>query len=217
MSKGAAIKYSACELAWVKAHRHWLRRKAHQKFCEKFTRTDVTLSNYSALCKRNGWITGRTGRFPKGCVPLNKGKKMPYNANSARTQFKKGQLPHNTKFTGHERLSKNGYIEISIDEKNPHTGFERRYVLKHRYLWEKENGKLPKGMCLKCLDGNVQNTAPDNWVAIPRGALPYLNGHRGFNYAEMPDELKPSVLVLARLKHAKNAAIKKENSSQVRP
>nr|WP_282576146.1 HNH endonuclease [Sinorhizobium meliloti] len=52
---------------------------------------------------------------------------------------------------------------ISIDQKNPHTGFERRYVLKHRYLWEQKNGPLPAGTRLRCLDGDRQNTDPSNW------------------------------------------------------
>jgi hypothetical protein len=57
-------------------------------------------------------------------------------------------------------------------------------------------------MCLKCLDGNRQNTAPSNWQAIPRGALPFLNGHRGHDYESVPTELKPTVLALAKVKHA---------------
>lgn len=153
-----AIGWSAAELAWVEAHRTLLRKDAHAMFCAKFRQ--IKLGAYAALCKRNGWSTGRDGRIQKGNVPPNKGKKMPYNANSARTQFKKGQLPRNTKFLGHERLSKDGYVEISIDQENPHTGFERRYVLKHKYLWEKENGPVPSGMCLKSVDGSRSNTDP---------------------------------------------------------
>lgn len=202
MTNGKAIKYSDAELAWIKKHSKQPRRSAHAAFCEKFNRNDVSLTNFNALCKRHGWMTGRTGQYAPGTVPPNKGKKVPYNANSARTQFKKGQLPHNTKYLGHERITKDGYVEISVNEQNPHTGYERRYVLKHKHLWEKANGPLPQGMCLKCLDGNRQNTDPANWEAIPRGALPFLNGHRGHNYDHMPDQLKPTVLALAKVQHA---------------
>ena len=202
MTRGTSIKYTDAELEWIKQRRTWNRKKAHRKFCEKFQRSDVSFENFCALCQRKGWSTGRDGRFEKGMAPANKGKKMPYNANRERTQFKKGNLPHNTRHLGHERVGKDGYVEISIDEINPHTGFERRYVLKHKYLWEKEHGKLPAGMCLKCLDGNRQNTDPSNWQAIPRGALPFLNGHRGHDYETAPAELKPTVLALAKVKHA---------------
>jgi hypothetical protein len=65
-------------------------------FCAKFRK--IKLGAYAALCKRKGWTTGCDGRIQKGNVPANKGKKMPFNPNSARTQFKKGHQPPNTKF-----------------------------------------------------------------------------------------------------------------------
>jgi hypothetical protein len=210
MAKGIIIKYSSEELAFIKSKRKLLRKNAYKKFCKKFNRDDVSMINFNALCKRNGWFTGRFGYFEKGSIPFNKGKKqIEYTSkegikNSSKTRFKKGQTPHNTKYGGHERFSKDGYIEISVKETNPYTGFERRYVLKHKYLWEKENGKVPEGMCLKCLDGNKQNTDPSNWELIDRTVLPFLIDHRGFNYNEVSDEFKPTVLALAKLKAKKS-------------
>ncbi len=219
MTKGIFIRYSEAELAWIERHRTLPRKEAHAKFCEAFGRTDVTADNFKALCTRRGWTTGRDGRIQKGAVSWNQGKKCPpgkggNHPNARKTQFKKGGVPPNTRYAGHERVSKDGYVEVSIEEVNPHTGLERRYVLKHRHLWEQKNGKLPKGMCLKCLDGNRLNTDPENWVAIPRGALPFLNGHRGYEYDDMPDELKPSVLALARLREAKSKARKRGKQSE---
>lgn len=179
-----------------------MRRKAHAKFIAKFDRHDVSLTNYIALCKRNGWMTGRTGRYDKGAVPMNKGRKMPFNPNSARTQFQKGAKPHNTNFIGHERVCKDGYIEISVAEINPHTGADRRYVHKHRHLWEAVNGKVPDGMCLKCLDGNKLNTNPENWKLIERGMLPRLNNRWGRNYDTAEPQVKPSILAVAMLETA---------------
>lgn len=199
--KGWKVQYSTGELCWIKAHKTMVRPQAHEAFCLKFDRKDVSLTNYVALCKRKGWFTGRDGRYPKGSVPANKGKKMPFNANSARTQFKKGGLPGNTKYLGHERVSKDGYVEISIDETNPHTGFERRYVLKHRWLWVQENGPLEDGMCLKCLDGNKQNCNPSNWKSIPRAMLPRLNGRFGRDYDKAEPEVKPLILAITELEH----------------
>lgn len=207
-----AIVYSKAELRWIERNCKLPRKRAHQKFIDKFERDDVTLDNFTALCKRNNWITGRTGQFPKGTIPPNKGKKMPYNENCAKTQFKKGHKPHNTKFVGRERLSKNGYIEISVAERNPHTGSDTRYVLKHKYLWEQKNGRVPEGMCLKCLDGDRHNTDPSNWVLISRGALPFLNNFRGYDYDNMPADLKPTILALAKVR----AAAKKVNNKKVK-
>lgn len=213
---GKAIHYSKPELAWIKANCTLPRKEAHQRFCEKFGRADVTLAHYNALCRRKGWLTGRTGRISKGATPWNAGKKWPpgkggNHPNARKTQFKKGQKPHNTHYLGHERVSKEGYVEVSVDEVNPHTGYARRYVLKHRHLWEKKNGKLPKGMCLKSKDGNRQNTDPDNWEPIPRSMLPFLNGGKGgsYNYDAVPEELKPTVMALAKVKHAKGKAAKR--------
>lgn len=206
--KGQAIPYTEQELAWIKRNCTKPRKEAHEAFCKKFGRSDVSMVNLHALCKRKGWFTGRTGRFEKDHIPANLGKKMPYNANNARTQFKKGRVPHNTNYLGHERVSKDGYVEISIAETNPHTGFERRYVLKHRHLWEQANGKLPDDMCLKCLNGDRTNTDPSNWEAIPRATLPYLNGHRGFDYANSSPEVRPAIITFAKLKHASRQALK---------
>lgn len=203
--KGRRIPYSEAELAWIEAHARDDRRQAHAAFCRRFGRADVSLANYNALCKRRGWLTGRTGRYEPGHAPQNKGQRMPFNPNSARTQFNAGQRPHNTKFAEHERVSKDGYVEISIPERNPHTGFERRYVLKHRHLWEKANGPVPDGHCLKCLDGDKTNTDPANWILVPRGLLPRLNGRFGRNYDTAPAELKPLILEIARLEHAARA------------
>ncbi|PLW79087.1 HNH endonuclease [Cohaesibacter celericrescens] len=199
--KGVRIIYSKAELAWVEAHKTDVRKESHAVFVELFNRPDVSFENYKSLCSRNGWKTGRTGLIEKGNIPLNKGKKMPFNPNSARTQFKKGQTPHNANYLGHERVSKDGYVEISVDETNPHTGFERRYVLKHRWLWEQKNGPIKEGHCLKCLDGNLANTDPDNWVEIPRAMLPRLCGRygRGFDHAD-PD-LKPVIMAVTKLEH----------------
>lgn len=209
MTKGRSIAYSEEELAWIEKNKTMPRKEAHALFVNIFGRPDVSRTNFNALCKRKGWFTGRTGHFSKGHTPDNKGKKMPFNARNAATQFKKGHKPHNTKYEGHERITVDGYVEISINETNPHTGFERRYVLKHRHLWEQKHGPLPDDHCLKCLDGNRQNTDPSNWESIPRGALPFLNHFRGYDYDNAPAELKPTILALARVKYAKSQKIKR--------
>jgi hypothetical protein len=197
--KGIPIVYSATELAWIKRHATLARAPAHAEFCRRFGRSDVKIGTFNELCKRRGWLTGRCGRFEKGIVPHNTGRTMPFNANSAAHRFKKGNLPHNTKFEGHERLSKDGYVEISVAQVNPHTGFARRYVQKHTYLWEKANGPVPKGMCLKSLDGDKSNSDPGNWQLMPRAMLPRLNGIHGRGYDAAPPELKPTLLAIARL------------------
>lgn len=202
--KGRAIPYSAEELAWLEENCRLVIRDYARQFNARFGR-DVSAQNLHALRKRRGWRTGRTGQFVPGQAAHNKGQKCApgkggLHPNAQRTQFRKGALPHNTKYLGHERISKDGYVEISIAQRNPHTGFSRRYVLKHRWEWEQRHGPVPKGMVLKCLDGDKTNTAPENWELIPRAAMPFLNGHRGFDYDQLSPELRPYALSIAKLR-----------------
>lgn len=203
--KGRLRIYTKAEMDWLEANRLLPIADYHRQFVETFGR-EATAVALHGLRKRQGWKTGRTGQFEPGQAPMNKGLKCApgrggHHPNARRTQFKSGQLPHNTKYLGHERVSKDGYVEISVDEPNPHTGYERRYVLKHKYLWEKKNGPIPEGMCLKVLDGNRQNTDPANWKLIPREMLPHLGGRFGFDFDNADPDVKPAMLAVAELKH----------------
>lgn len=206
--KGHPITYSAVEMAWLEANRLLAIGEYHRTFCATFGRQGLTAINLHSLRKRKGWKTGRTGQFAKGCEPLNKGKTCApgrggRHPNARRSHFKKGGLPHNTKYLGHERVSKGGYVEISIDDGNPYTGYERRYVFKHRWLWEKTYGPLPAGMVLKC-KGDRLNTDPSNWELVPRALLPRLNGGRNktrLPYDAAPEEIRPTIMAVAKLEH----------------
>jgi hypothetical protein len=200
--KGKWITWLAEELEWIEERKDWPRAILHAGFCARFGRKDVSEDAFWNLCLRKGWRTGRTGQFVKGQEPPNKGKTMPYNENSAKTQFKKGGRPHTWRGAGHERInSRDGYVIMFVAETNPWTGASTRPVLKHRYLWEQVNGPLPEGYCLKCLDGDKTNTDPTNWECIPRAMLPRLNGRLGRGYDEASAELKPVILATAKLEH----------------
>jgi hypothetical protein len=209
--KGRPIRYSAEELAWLEAH-HTLPLPAyHAGFCARFARSDVLPVHLAALRKRKGWKTGRSGRFERGHVPANKGKPCPpgrggNHPNASRHWFVSGQAPHNASELGHERINKDGYVEICIAAPNPYTGAAQRYVLKHRWLWEQANGPVPAGHALKCRDGNRLNTDPANWEAVPRAILPRLAGAKGYRHTLPHDqaapELRPLIVALARLRHA---------------
>lgn len=206
---GKSLAFTSREVEWLHQNAHLPRQDAITAFQQEFGR-EVSLTMVVGWRKRNGVKTGRTGCFVKGQTPPNKGKPMSaeLRAKCAPTMFRKGQLPHNTKWLGHERLSKDGYVEVSIAETNPHTGFERCYVLKHVHEWEKLNGPVPEGMCLKSRDGNRQNTDVSNWELIDRALLPALNGRpwKGLAYDEAAPEVKPALMALAKLRRAKGEA-----------
>jgi len=77
----------------------------------------------------------------------------------------------------------------------------------HSFPGEKQNGQVPDGHCLKCLDGDKTNTDPANWQCIPRAILPRLNARwHGIKYDDAELEVKPAVMAIARLDHAIKSA-----------
>jgi hypothetical protein len=212
--KGTRIEYSDAELFWIADNATRPRREAHAEFVYVWDRPDVSLTNFNSLCKRKGWFTGRTGCFEKGQVPQNKGKKMPFHPNSAKTQFKKGGRSGRAqalyKPIGTERMTKDGYVERKIHDGLP---LQSRWRAVHLIRWEERHGPVPEDHCLKCLDSNKANTDPDNWMAIPRTLLPRLNSRwKPLRYEEAEPELKPFLLAVARLEQA--ASEKKKEKSQ---
>lgn len=117
--------------------------------------------------KRYGIKTGNDGRFKKGNVPWNKGKKG-VNIGGKETQFKKGHIPANHRPVGSERITIDGYIEIKVAEPN-------KWRPKHQVIWEKHNGPIPDGHVVIFGDGNKQNLSIDNLILVSRKQLLGLN------------------------------------------
>lgn len=208
MTRGRPITYSDAELFWIRDHRHLARRELHARFVEIWQRDDVSQANLTALCKRMGWLTGRTGRFEKGQPSHNKGRKGFAPAGSEKGWFAKGQrrgaAERNWKPIGTERLSRDGYLERKIRDDGPPRA---RWRGVHLIRWEEVHGPVPEGHCLKCLDGDRLNTDPENWIAVPRAILPRLTGRwHAIPYDTAPPELKPILLAAAKLDHAAREA-----------
>lgn len=159
-------------------------------------RFGIQVSKQSVLSaiKRYRLKSGRTGHFTPGSVSWNKGKTGYIGAN--RTSFKKGNLPHNHKPLWSERMGKDGYVEMSVPERNPYTGFPSRYKHKHVWLWEQANGKKPKGTAVVFKDGDIRNFDIDNLMLVSRKELLVMNLH---DYKNQPAALKPSILALAKM------------------
>ena len=179
--------YTAAQLLWLSENRTLTLSQLTAQFNQTFG-TDYKVSRLNSLRKRHGWSSGRDGRFPKGHIPANKGRRTPGKYLNA-TQFKIGAKPHNTMPVGTIVVRADGYKQTKIAEPN-------NWRLTHILEWEKVNGPIPKGYLIKFLDGDQLNTDPANMVLITRAEMLRLNHHR---YNQMPDELKPAVMSLAKL------------------
>lgn len=162
-------------------------------FSDRFG-TEKTAGQIRTFINNHGINSGRSGCFEKGQKAWNEGVTGYIGANV--TSFRKGSVPKNRKPTGTERITRDGYIEIKIAERNPYTGFPTRYKLKHVVLYEQLHGPVPEGMCVVFRDGNPLNCVDENFILVNRAELLRLNQHQ---YKEIPDDLKPSVLALAKL------------------
>lgn len=104
-------------------------------------------------------------RFTKGLTPPNKGKRQTSFMSAEMiertkpTRFKSGHKPHNTRPVGYESVRHDGYIYIKVEG-------EPKMVQKHRWLWKKYHGEIPKGMCVAFKDGNRLNCTIDNLMLI---------------------------------------------------
>lgn len=111
---------------------------------------------------------GLTGRFKKGNVPFNKGKKGVCAKGCEKTWFAEGHLPHNTKPVGYERITRDGYIEVKVKMRPSHPRCNDNFEFKHRLVWEEAHGPIPKGYFINFLDGDKQNCRIENLALVSR-------------------------------------------------
>ena len=156
-----------------------------------------------ALNKRMGENLQKGGfgtRFVKGQPSWNAGKKIGSFGRSKETQFKKGQNPHNALRVGDE-VCPDGYWKVKIAEPN-------KWEFKHRLLWKKAHGEIPKGQCVVFKDGNPLNCVIENLECITRKELYMRNSIHA-----LPPEIKEIKYALGGLQRAINKK-EKENAEK---
>lgn len=132
-------------------------------------------------------------RYNKGHVSANKGlKQEEYMSPEAiertkATRFKKGRKPHNVKYDGYERKRGDGYIYVRISENN--------YQLKHKWIWEKENGPVPEGMVIHFKDGNQENCSIENLEIISKTENMIRNSIHNY-----PEETIDTMVLISKIK-----------------
>ena len=152
-------------------------------FNERFG-TDYRVSQIQCLVYRLGLGNGLNGvglvergmpyRFQKGHTPFNKGKKGISFPGMEATQFKKGHVPHNWVPIGSERVTKDGIVQVKVQEGK----FQHNWKSKHELIWEEHNGPLPAGHVIIFGDGNRRNFDINNLICVSRAQLVRLNQKR---------------------------------------
>jgi hypothetical protein len=92
---------------------------------------------------------------------------------AAATEFTKGRLPWNWRPVGSVRVV-GGYIEVK-------TADPKEWKIKHVLVWEKKNGKVPKGSAVIFADGDKTNCRLNNLLLVSRRELAMMN-HLGLIY-----------------------------------
>lgn len=122
------------------------------------------------------------GLFKKGQTSFNKGKKWSEymskdgQKQSLKTCFKKGNIPSNAVpiETEHIRYSKNDdlgfiYVKVCNGKRN------KNWIPKHRLIYEKEYGPVPKGHKVIFADGNRNNFDINNLIMVSNAEELHLN------------------------------------------
>lgn len=167
---------------WTDEEKEFIRRyvrdhtwtETAEEFNRKFN-CSLSRGAVKAAGVRYGIKTGRNGRFEKGSIPSNKGKKMSDDAykKCAPTMFYKGQMPANHKPVGSVTLRKNKKRgQKTLYEKIAEPNIWKE---KHLLVWEQHYGSVPKGKMIIFADGNSMNVSIDNLMMIDRAQNAVMN------------------------------------------
>ena len=150
------------------------------KFNAKFNVgiSEESIQNRKHRLKLKSGIVG--GQFKKGNIPMNKGKKWDEymskegQENSRKTWFSstdrsKQNANYNSRPLFSERINKDGYTLIKINEKG-------KFIPKHRWIYEQHHKcKIPKGNVIIFLDGNKRNLDINNLTMISQNQHKIMN------------------------------------------
>lgn len=182
--------YTNEELAYVrKIIKGVSRKEVFEKFNNKFE--PIKFSQFLSLLSNHRITNGISSKFKKGSVPANKGTKGMSKANSG--SFGRGRETHNKAEIGKETITKEGYVRVKV-------GYPSIWKLKHRLVWEKENGEIPKGIYVLFLDSNKLNCNIENLALVTKSEMLIINKMRltkddaeltsiGLNVAKLIDKV----------------------------
>ena len=127
-----------------------------------------TVQQIKSYRSRYHLISGLTGKKKKGHTPYNKGKKRGSYPGMEVTQYKKGNVPHNHRPVGSERITRDGYRERKIAE-------PKTWRSVHVLNWEAVHGPVPKGSVVIFKDRDLTNCDVSNLMLVTRAELVGMN------------------------------------------
>ena len=139
---------------------------------EVLGRNDKSIRNYRMRNDLKKPATFTIGQFPKGHKPWNTGKSVRLNP---ATEFKKGQLPKNTKQDGAISIRGNRktgetyqYIRVGL----------KKWVLLHRQIWQQAYGEIPASHIVTFRNGDTLDCRLENLECISRAEGVRRNANR---------------------------------------
>lgn len=127
-------------------------------------------------------------KFQKGHVPWNAGLKGTYTLPCENEQsFKAGKAHPRYRPVGSERVEK-GVIVIKVAE--------RKWIPKHRHLWEQEHGPIPKNHVIIFGNRDREDFRSENLLLVSRAQLAVINK---YNLIFDDEELTKSGVIISDL------------------
>lgn len=144
---------------------------------------EYTPAQIMGYYKNHKLNSGLTGRFEKGNIPPNKGRKGYVAPGSEKGWFQKGGTPWDTVPVGTIVTKTGGYLWKKIDDK-PGVWLQNWKQL-HLLIWEEAHGPVPEGHRVIFKDKNKQNCVLENLalVSLAENAVMNKNGLRFENAA----------------------------------
>lgn len=110
------------------------------------------------------------GQFQKGIDPWNKGLNYKLENHMNETSFQAGDKHPRYRPIGSERIDSDDYIFVKVSD--------RKWLPKHRHLWELQNGPLPKNYVVIFGNGNKRDFRPENLLLVSRAQLVVINKNK---------------------------------------
>lgn len=184
--------YTEEKIDWLRA---FVPGHHYKEITEEFNKAflcNKSIRAVSSVCKSHGIQTGFDGRYQKGNIPLNKGKKgCP--AGCEKTQFKKGNIPPNIAEKYSIIKSTDGFWKIKIGNVN-------EWEMLSHFLWRcnyPDDLIDPKTERIIYIDGNAENCNLQNLVKVTTYELLQLN--RCYSDLNTNKELRKVALMKIRL------------------